>query len=222
MPALMFGMMKYGRTVAMAASLVLAVASGSSVNAQSGADDLTNCQREESLPEFKLQSCSNVIADSRQLPEIRADAYLNRGIAQEDLNNLADAIEDYSQAIKLNPEHRALYHYRGLAYDRDGKDDLAIADFTEAIRLDPTDTEALLYRGLIYAAQSDFDKAIADYSTALEHDPENEDALSARGEAREAKGERDLAIADYRRALELDDDNEEALNGLQRLGVSRK
>ena len=220
--AFMYRMSGFSTMATAAAAWVLAVLCILPASAQPSTDDLANCQREDSLPEFKLQSCSSVIADTSRLPEIRADAYLNRGIAQEDLSNLADAIEDYSQAIKLNPEYRALYHYRGLAYDRDGKDDLAIADFSEAIRLDPTDTEALLYRGLIYAAQSDFDKAIADYNTALEHDPENEDALSARGEAYEAKGERDLAIADFRKALELDDDNEESLNGLQRLGVKPK
>ena len=206
--------------MALAASLVASLLFAQPAGASS--DDIADCRREESLPEFRLQSCSNVISNTAQIPEIRADAYLNRGIAQEDLNNLADAIEDYTQAIKLNPEYRALYHYRGLAYDRDGKSDLAIADFSEAIRLDPTDTEALLYRGLAYAAQSDYDKALADYNTALEHDPENEDALSARGETHEARGERDLAIADFRRALELDNDNDEAHNGLQRLGVTEK
>lgn len=220
MPAFVYSMVGHQKSWAMAAVLGFALAW--TAPAIGGPEDLANCRREESLPEFKLQSCSNVISDTTQIPEIRAEAYLNRGIAQEDLDNLSDAIEDYTQAIKLNPEYRALYHYRGLAYDRDGKSNLAIADFSEAIRLDPTDTEALLYRGLAYAAQGAHDKALADYNTALEHDPENEDALSARGETYEARGERELAIADFRRALELDRDNDEARNGLERLGVSGK
>lgn len=192
---------------------------GITASAGAAQSDLTACQREESLAENRIETCSRVIADQDQIPEIRAEAYLKRGSAQEDLDNLSEAIEDYTQAIKLNPEYRALYHYRGLAYQRDGKSDLAIADFSEALRLDPQDTEALVYRGLTYASQDAHDKALADYESALAIDPNDPEALTARGESYEAQGQREKALVDFRHALEYDADNEDARDGLQRLGA---
>ncbi|MCL4764720.1 MAG: tetratricopeptide repeat protein [Hyphomicrobiaceae bacterium] len=186
------------------------------------ADDFEQCRRAETMVELRLKSCTNVIGDTSRLGEIRAEAYLNRGNAHEELGRPADAIEDYTQGLKLNPEYRALYHRRGLAYDREGKTDLAIADFSEAIRLDPKDTEALVYRGLSHAALGDHVKAIPDFDAALAEDPDDAAVLTIRGESREAIGDRDRAIGDFRRALELDPDREEAEVGLARLGAKGK
>jgi tetratricopeptide (TPR) repeat protein len=180
-------------------------------------DDFEQCRREESMAELRLKSCTSVIDDATRLGEIRAEAYLNRGIAHEELGQTERAIEDYSQGLKLNPDYRSLYNRRGLAYDQEGKQDLAIADFSQAIRLDPKDTEALIYRGLSYAAQDDHDKAIRDYDAALAENPDDPLLLAIRGESREALGDRDRAIADFRRALELDPKSEEAKEGLERL-----
>lgn len=181
-------------------------------------DDFEQCQRAETMVELRLKSCTNVISDPSRIAEIRAEAYLNRGAAQEDLGDFTRAIEDYTQGLKLNPDYRALYHRRGLAYDHQGKTDLAIADFSHAIRLDPKDTEALVYRGLSYASLGDHDRAILDYNAALAESPDDADILAIRGESREALGDRDRAGADFRKALEIDPENTEAAEGLARLG----
>jgi tetratricopeptide (TPR) repeat protein len=213
MPSLVRSVIRVVRATVIAASIITA-------SAHASTDDLLACQSDDTLPENKLKSCAAVIADRTQIPEIRAEAYLNRGLAHEDLDKLGDAIEDFSQAIMLNPEYRALYHYRGMAYERDGKADLAIADFSEAIKLDPTDTEALVLRGQAQARIGALDKAMDDYQTALALDPNDPDALTARGEAYETQGERDKAIADFRKALEFDPQHDEAREALKRLGAS--
>jgi len=205
------------RVLMLSAALLLA---GSVVRAQIGApdgDDFDRCRREASLPEARLKSCSNVIADTARMSDIRAEAYLNRGAAHEELGLTAKAIEDYSQGLMLNPNYRLLYHRRGLVYGDEGKHDLAIADFSQAIRLDPKDTEALAYRGLSYAGQDQHEKAILDYDAALAEAPDDPLILAMRGESREALGHRDAATADFRRALELDAQNELAKDGLERL-----
>ena len=181
-------------------------------------DDLEQCRRTETMVELRLKSCTNVISDLSRIAEIRAEAYLNRGAAQEDLGKITEAIGDYTQGLKLNPGYRALYHRRGLAYDQEGKTDLAIADFSHAIRLDSQDTEALVYRGLSYASLGDHDRAIQDYNAALADNPDDADILTIRGESREALGDSDRAKADFRRALEIDPENADAAEGLARLG----
>lgn len=195
-----------------------AVLADGGAHAQVEDDDFARCRRPESMAEARLTSCSNVIADMTRIGDVRAEAYLNRGIAHEELGQLAKAIEDYSEGLKLNPAYGYLYHRRGLAYGEEGKSDLAIADFTQAIRLDPKDVESRVYRGLLYAEQGEYGNAILDFDAALTENPNDPLVLAMRGEAREALGNHDSAIADFRRALELDAQNEVAKEGLARLG----
>lgn len=185
-------------------------------------DDFEQCRRAETMVELRLKSCTAVIEDISKIAEVRAEAYLNRGIAHEELGNIAAAIADYTEGLKFNPDYRMLYHRRGLAHDLDGKRDLAIADFSQAIRIDSKDVEALIYRGLSYAAEGDHSRAILDYDAALAEEPDDAAVLAIRGESREALGDRDRAIADYRKALELDPENDAAGEGLARLGAERR
>ena len=52
------------------------------------------------------------------------------------------AIENYDQAITLNPDDALAYYNRGLAYHKIDKYDLAIQDFDEIIRIDPNSEAA--------------------------------------------------------------------------------
>ena len=47
------------------------------------------------------------------------------------------AIEDYDQAIRLNPNFAEAFYNRGVAYDGKGQPDRAIEDYDQAIRLNP-------------------------------------------------------------------------------------
>ena len=46
-------------------------------------------------------------------------------------------IDEYTEAIRINPADPGAYNTRGMSYAEKGDYDRAIADFTEAIRLDP-------------------------------------------------------------------------------------
>ena len=181
------------------------------------ADELEQCRLAESMSELRLRACTAIIEDNEQIPDVRAEAFLNRGMAKEELGDVAGAISDYSEGLKLNPNYRQLYHRRGSAYEQQGNPDLAIKDFSQAIRLDPGDTEALVLRGLTYASRGDFERALMDYDAALAETPDDDLVLVLRGELREELGQTESARADYRRALELDPQNAEAKEGLERL-----
>jgi len=47
------------------------------------------------------------------------------------------AIQDFSQAIKINPNHVGALYSRGLTYSNKGLWDRAIQDYDEAIKLSP-------------------------------------------------------------------------------------
>src|SRR5215468_10086473 len=64
-------------------------------------------------------------------------AYSNRGNAYSNKGELEHAIQDYDQAIRLNPKDVMSYDNRGLAHTRKGDLDRAILDFDQAIVLRP-------------------------------------------------------------------------------------
>ena len=67
----------------------------------------------------------------------RGDAYLRKG-------DLDKAISDFTDSIRLAPEHADTYAGRGLAYSKKGEHDKAIADYTEEIRLNPRISRSIL------------------------------------------------------------------------------
>ena len=54
-----------------------------------------------------------------------------------EMDKLGSAIDDYDEAIRLDPQFASAYYNRGLAYQRLGQSERAIKDFNEAIRLNP-------------------------------------------------------------------------------------
>ncbi len=70
------------------------------------------------------------------------DTYLNRGGDHLDEGEYDAAIDDYNEAIRLNPDRVEAYYNRGLAYVDKGDHNSAITDFNIAIELDPNNTEA--------------------------------------------------------------------------------
>jgi tetratricopeptide (TPR) repeat protein len=61
------------------------------------------------------------------------------------------AIEDFNQAIQLEPDYEGAFSNRANAYASRGQFDRAMADYSEAIRLKPDDSNAYNYRGVAYA-----------------------------------------------------------------------
>jgi tetratricopeptide (TPR) repeat protein len=80
-------------------------------------------------------------------------AYLNRGWAYFSLGDYQLAIDDYNQAIRLNPDYTEAYYNRGIAYFNLGHYQLAIDDYNQAIRLNPDYAEAYNNRGGAYFRQ---------------------------------------------------------------------
>ena len=80
-------------------------------------------------------------------PEFSA-AYINRGVAYEELGNYNDAISDYTRAIRIDPDYALAYINRGNAYGKLGNYNDAISDYTRAIRIDPDYAIAYKNRGI--------------------------------------------------------------------------
>lgn len=119
----------------------------------------------------------------------QGNEYLSKG-------NYAQAIEAYTQSIRLDPGSARTFYFRGIAYYRNHDDERAIQDYTEAIRLQPDYGEAFRERGHLYAHKGDDAHAIQDYTQAVRIRPEDSYLLYDRAFAYERRSQYQAAITD--------------------------
>lgn len=94
-------------------------------------------------------------------------AYFQRGYTNARWFSRKDAIADYTEVIRLDPQMVRAYYRRAEAYRRKKGDyDRAIADFTEVIRLDPKNSFAYHDCGLAYQKKGELKKAESDFAEA--------------------------------------------------------
>ncbi len=122
------------------------------------------------------------------------------------------AIDDYTDAIRQQPNMAEYYINRGYAYYFKADYGRAISDFTDAIRLNPNDAATYHYRGYVYANKGDYARAISDYNEVIRLKPNDADVYNNRGNAYDYKGDFDRAIFDYNEAIRLKPNDANAIN----------
>jgi len=156
----------------------------------------------------------------------RADAYAEKAryarlmklIAGEEYNKLFDlGVQDYNQAIALDPDNAEMYYRRGNAYySRAGLDMIyeptsvflapAKADFSRVVNKNPQNVMALDMLGLTDGSMGDWSQAIADFEEEAALKPgmrfRVSDAYCNRG-SRYPREKYDLAISDLNRAIQI-------------------
>ncbi|TAG60861.1 MAG: tetratricopeptide repeat protein, partial [Oscillatoriales cyanobacterium] len=83
-----------------------------------------------------------------------------------DLGDQKGAIDDFNQALQINPGRANTYFNRGLALFRINNDRSALADYTQAIQLNPSYAKAFANRGITLVRMGDRQGAIADLQQA--------------------------------------------------------
>ena len=81
-------------------------------------------------------------------PVLLADIYTDRGLARFELADYQAAMQDFSLAIRLNPQDERAYYNRGCTCFRHGDYLTAIHNFTTALQLNPDNAQAHLNRGI--------------------------------------------------------------------------
>jgi tetratricopeptide (TPR) repeat protein len=144
---------------------------------------------------------------------IDADAHFDSGMAFLERQEYDKAINDFTEAIRLDRNYVPAYVSRGNAYGIQGAVDKAINDFTEAIRLDPNVAIIYFNRGNAYYDQGNLDKASNDYKEAIRLDPNFARAYVGRGDVIREQGNLDKAISDYNEAIRLEPNYVPAYDG---------
>jgi tetratricopeptide (TPR) repeat protein/S1-C subfamily serine protease len=138
---------------------------------------------------------------------IMSITYSERGNAYMQLKDYKQAINDYTQAIQLNPKNADYYAIRGGIYFLLEEYKQGIDDLTQAIQLDHKKATYYSMRGNTYVLLKDYKQAINDYSQAIQLDTKNASYYANRGNTYVLLKEYKQAINDYSQAIQLDPKN---------------
>ena len=140
------------------------------------------------------------------------DVFVDRGIRMMDQGDLPSAIEQFSQALRIDPTHEDALVNRGICHLQSNDAAAAVADHSKAIERRPDAYNALHNRGNAYSSLRQFELAIQDYSECLRLKPDYVHAFQGRAVAHRHLGNLPQAIADYTHALKLDPKNASIYN----------
>ncbi len=129
--------------------------------------------------------------------------YFQAGLKKMMREDFHGAIDDFSQAIKLNPQYAEAYRYRGSVYRKLEKYQQAIADFDLAIQINPQYSEAYNSRGGAYAINKKYRRAIEDFDLAIKYNDQNAEAYFNRGRAYKLLGNNQQARRNWLKAASL-------------------
>jgi tetratricopeptide (TPR) repeat protein len=123
---------------------------------------------------------------------------------KERQRKLLQAIDEFEEATRRDPEEATHYFRLGTAYRIAGKLDQAAIQFDRAIKLD--DTSAAAYRGRadVKADRMDYEGAINDYNQAIKRGPGDKYTHLGRGRALLKFGDPGRAEADFTQAIQID------------------
>jgi len=97
---------------------------------------------------------------------VNLQLYINRGVSNMQTESYEDAIQDYTDALEVNPRNASALNYRAFAYYRLGMYEEAIADYNQAVDLNPENAMAYYNRGMSYLRIGDKTKACPDFHKA--------------------------------------------------------
>jgi tetratricopeptide (TPR) repeat protein len=149
---------------------------------------------EKAVPHY-----TGLLADSPS-----AWAYRRRAAIRYEKGDSEGAIQDYGEAIRLDPSDPIAYAGRGKARHARREYALTIEDFDRLIQLDPAEPEGYQGRGNAWFMLEDWARAIEDLSEAIRLDPTSARSFARRGDVYLLSDDPDRAISDFDEAIRLD------------------
>jgi len=129
--------------------------------------------------------------------------YWLRGNLEKRNGDLKNALSDYSEAIRLNPQYPDAFYNRAATLDASGNLRAALSDYDQALKLNPAQADVYNNRGWILFRLGDRTNAMLDYNKAISLNPNFAEAYNNRGWAYHSSGDTKSAMQDYNRAIML-------------------
>ena len=174
----------------------VAVMSNAVVVAQTSKEWSQCSGHEGPIADVIISGCSAAIQAGQDNPRRLATAFNNRGVAHKFKGEYDRALEDYDQAILLNPSFANAYNNRGVIYRLKGEYDRATRDYDQAIWLDRNVPAFFYNRAIAYSEKQGYDRALADFNAVLRFNSKNYLALYGKGLAQIKNGDAQAGMAD--------------------------
>ena len=146
--------------------------------------------------------------------EYYAQAHNSLGSQLFDAGRFSEAVGQYQQALRIDPDYAEAHGKLGIALVRLGRLPEAIEQYQQALRINPDDAATHYNLGTILEQQGKAPEAIKQYEQALRIKPDLAEAHYNLGTALEQTGDAAEAAEHYRQALQIKPDYAEAYNNL--------
>jgi tetratricopeptide (TPR) repeat protein len=130
-------------------------------------------------------------------------AYLHRGIAFFQLNEIEKAQADLEQAIQLGTKDGSAFINLGHVLQRQGLMQDALQNYSKGIEHAPDMALPYIERSSVLMEMQQFNDAAADLEKAIALDPKSPEAYNNRGVLLRMQSKYEEAIKDYSKAIEL-------------------
>ncbi|EGO64786.1 tetratricopeptide repeat protein [Acetonema longum] len=129
--------------------------------------------------------------------------FLRRGEIYEKMNQYSQAMEDYTETLKLEPDYITAYIKRAFMREIKGQTQEALEDLTSVLARDPYHLDALNLRARLLDNQGQPESALLDLNQAILIEPDDVTSHNNRGNLHYQAGRLELAINDYNKAISL-------------------
>jgi Flp pilus assembly protein TadD len=175
---------------------------------------------------------SNNLAGNRA----QARSLLDKGKELYRNDQDTEAVQAFTEAIRLDPELAEAHFRLALGYESLGKREEAESEYKKSVETykkylagNPDDAEAHYALGQTYAGLGQYSEAIREYREATRRKEDDPDMFYDLGVAHTRLAQYDAAAAAFSKSLEIDPDNyraqdglDEAKEGIKRIRTGRK
>lgn len=128
----------------------------------------------------RIEKMTKELEAKRLIDPVKAEEFRLRGNELYGQGKYPDAIKEYEEATKRNPNDAKLYANKATALLKLMEYPSALRDIDRCIELDPTYIKAYAKKGVIHHMMKEYHKALEAYDRGLKIEPNNEELKKGR------------------------------------------
>ncbi|HHT9127063.1 MAG TPA: tetratricopeptide repeat protein [Candidatus Brocadiia bacterium] len=149
----------------------------------------------QTLPEPALDGQSN--------DDWYAAYHFGMGVFHQKNDEFEEAVEEYNQVIKLDPDNAEVHINLGVIYKDKGDLDKAVEEYEKALAIDPGLEVGHNNLGVVYFIKENYSEAIRHYQKAIEINPKNLESYTNLGIAYGIQKRYDEATRAFQTAISI-------------------